>query len=265
VFLSGMGADEVFLGYGGHKLTLAWQWLDRLPLPAAFMRSVGRIDQRRGAFKAFRRYLYRLGKYDRYPNYRFAIFSIIGDFENSAAVIDGDRQDLEEFLAGYFPQGEDPFECFKRFEYENFLQKNLGYIDRMSMANSVEVRVPYLDHRLMEFAWSLPRSWKLSHLGKAKRILVDAFADILPPYIVQRRKAGFGMPIRSLFSSRDKVYELLDLDYLSAQAPFDRRHIRGLIDAHANGREDNSPIIYALISFQEWHRLYFPCHPAIPA
>jgi asparagine synthase (glutamine-hydrolysing) len=125
------------------------------------------------------------------------------------------------------------------------------------MANSVEVRVPYLDHRIMEFAYSLPREYKLGPLGKIKRILVEAFADQLPSYIVRRRKAGFGMPIRSTFQSREKVYELLDLDFLAGVAPFDRAHIRQLIDSHADGREDNSSIIYALISFQEWYRTYF--------
>jgi asparagine synthase (glutamine-hydrolysing) len=125
------------------------------------------------------------------------------------------------------------------------------------MANSVEVRVPYLDHRIMEFAYSLPREYKLGRLGKIKRILVDAFADQLPSYIVRRRKAGFGMPIRSTFQSREKVYELLDLDLLAGVAPFDQVHIRQLIDSHADGREDNSSIIYALISFQEWYKTYF--------
>jgi len=79
----------------------------------------------------------------------------------------------------------------------------------------------------------------------------------VPAYVTQRRKAGFGMPIRSIFSSREKVYELLDLDFLAGVAPFDRAHIGRLIDSHADGREDNSSIIYALISFQEWYRTYF--------
>lgn len=257
VFLSGMGADEIFLGYGGHRLALAWSYLDHLPLPAALMGRIGAIDQRRGAFKSFRRYLYKLAKYSSYPAYRFGIYSIIGDFEASAGIVRGDLRDLEEFLAGYFPEGQDPFESFKRFEYENFLQKNLGYVDRMSMANSVEVRVPFLDHRIIEFAWSLPRSYKLGHLGKAKRILVDAFRDMLPGYVRHRRKAGFGMPIRSIFASRDKVYGLLDPEWLARTAPFDVSHVRGIVDAHLDGREDNSSIIYALISYQEWYRLYF--------
>ena len=257
VFLSGMGADEMFLGYPGHQLALLWSYFEKLPKPAALLQSLTGIDQGRGSFRAYRRYLYRLGKYGGCPPYRYGIFSIVGDFENSAAVVNGDRTVLVDYLAGYFPQDEDPFECYKRFEYDNFLQKNLAYVDRMSMANSVEVRVPYLDHRIMEFAYSLPREYKLGSLGKAKRILVDAFADLVPAYVRKRRKAGFGMPIRSIFGSREKVYSLLDLGYLAGAAPFDQEHIRRLIDSHARGSEDNSSIIYALISFQEWHREYF--------
>lgn len=257
VFLSGMGADEILLGYPGHQLSLLWTYIEKLPFAKAALGAFSGIDQGRGAFKAFRRYLYRLGKYRNYRDYRYGIFNIVGDFENSAGVVGGDLQGLLQRLEGYFPDGADPFECFKRFEYENFLQKNLSYVDRMSMANSVEVRVPYLDHRVVELAWSLPRSYKLGALGRTKRILVDAFSDLLPEHVVRRRKAGFGMPIRSVFSSRDKVAELLDLELLSGVARFDVDHIRRLVAAHADGREDNSSIIYALISFQEWHETFF--------
>ena len=257
VFLSGMGADEIFLGYSGHQLSLLWYWIERLSVPRGWLRGLAGLSQGRGAFKAFRRYLYRLGKYAGYPAWRHGVFNIVGDFENSAAVVPGDREGLERLLAAYYPEGADPFECAKRFEYENFLQKNLGYVDRMSMANSVEVRVPYLDHRVMDFAWSLPRHYKLDDRGRAKRVLVDAFRADLPDYIVRRRKAGFGMPIRSMFGSSARVLELLDIEGLRAIAPFDTAHIHRLITSHAAGLEDNSSIIYALISFQEWHRIQF--------
>ena len=226
-------------------------------MPRGLLRSLQGLKQGRGAFKSFRRYLYRLGKYAGYPSWRHGIFNIVGDYENSAAVVPGDRGAIERLLSGYFPEGADPFECSKRFEYDNFLQKNLGYVDRMSMANSVEVRVPYLDHRIMDFAWSLPREYKLDNLAHAKRVLVDAFRADLPDYIVRRRKAGFGMPIRSIFSSAERALELLGLDELRGIAPFDVAHIRGLVERHASGLEDNSSIIYALISFREWHRIHF--------
>ncbi|MBM4196592.1 MAG: asparagine synthase (glutamine-hydrolyzing) [Gammaproteobacteria bacterium] len=255
VFLSGMGADEIFLGYAGHQLALLWSWIERMPRP--LLRALAGIDQGRGSLKAFRRYLYRLGKYGQYPAYRYAIFSIVGDFENSASVVAGDREALADFLAGYFPEGADPFESYKRFEYENFLQKNLAYMDAMSMANSVEVRVPFLDHRILDFAWSLPRHWKLGPLGQAKKILVDSFAADLPDYILRRRKAGFGMPIRSIFQDPAAVWRLLDVERLASVAAFDAGHIRRLVDSHEAGREDNSSIIYALVSFQAWHQVHF--------
>lgn len=257
VFLSGMGADELFLGYAGHRLALLWSYLESLPGTGVLLQRLAHLEQGRGRFQAFRRYLYRLGKYADYPAYRYGIFSIVGDFENSAGVVAGDRRALTDVLSGYFPEGSDPFECFKRFEYENFLQKNLAYVDAMSMANSVEVRVPYLDHRVMEFAWSLPRSYKLGRLGRAKKILVDAFAHDVPGYVIHRRKAGFGMPIRAIFRDAGNVSRLLDLQALRDVAPFDSGHITRLIDAHASGREDNSSIIFALVSFQEWHRVHF--------
>lgn len=257
VFLSGMGADEIFLGYSGHQLTLLWQWIERLRVPRGLLGLLTGLKQGRGAFKSFRRYLYRLGKYADYPAWRYGIFNIVGDYENSAAVIPGNREAIEQRLAGYFPEGADPFQCAKRFEYENFLQKNLGYVDRMSMANSVEVRVPYLDHRVMDFAWSLPRHYKLDNRARAKRVLVDAFRGEVPDYIINRRKAGFGMPIRSIFGAPGRALELLGLEGLCQIAPFDAAHIRGLVDRHAAGLEDNSSIIYALISFREWHRAHF--------
>lgn len=257
VFLSGMGADEILLGYPGHQLSLLWKYIQGVPFGRAVLGMFAGIDQGRGAFKAFRRYLYRLGKYRSYPDYRYGIFNIVGDFETSAAVVKGDREQLVDFLEGYFPQGADPFDCFKRFEFENFLQKNLSYVDRMSMANSVEVRVPYLDHRVVEFAYSLPTHFKLGRFGRTKRVLVDAFSDLLPDYIVRRRKAGFGMPIRSLFGDPAKIRSLLDEDALADVGAFDVDHVRALITSHVEGREDNSSIIYALISFQQWHSTFF--------
>jgi asparagine synthase (glutamine-hydrolysing) len=256
VFLSGMGADELFLGYPGHALTLLDQRLRSVPGSGAVVRGIAQMDQGRGAFKSFRRYLYKLGKYYDLPEYRAAIYSLVGDFAVSASVINTDTKAVRGFLAGYFPPGGDPFEAFKRFEFDNFLQKNLSYTDRMSMANSVEVRVPYLDHRIVNLAYSLPRSYKLGTWGRSKRVLRTAFVDVIPDHIQRRRKAGFAMPIRSLFASRERIDSLLNVGLLVEAAGINATAVNELIDRHIAGLEENSSIIYALISLQQWCGLF---------
>ncbi len=99
----------------------------------------------------------------------------MGDFENSCSVYSGNKDNLTEMLSNYFPKGEDAFDSLTRFELENVLVKNLQYTDRMAMANSIECRVPFLDHRIIEFAYSIKRNYKLSNTGKSKRILKDTF------------------------------------------------------------------------------------------
>ena len=124
------------------------------------------------------------------------------------------------------------------------------------MAHGVEGRVPFMDHRVVEFALTLPRKYKMSLSGNPKVILKDTMKGLLPDGIIKRRKAGFGMPLRSIFSSNDKVSELLDLDFFYGFEVFNVDHIKSLINSHITGKEDNSAIIYALVSFQEWYLLY---------
>ncbi|HKC68054.1 MAG TPA: asparagine synthase (glutamine-hydrolyzing) [Bacteroidia bacterium] len=260
VILSGMGADELFLGYAGHMLTLISSlYLDKLP--NIFSNSMGsltaKVNQGKGKLLAYRRYIHKIGKYTNYPNYKYALFNIVGDFDNSCSVYKGDRKAAEEMMTGYFPKGKDVFDSLFHFEMENFLVKNLHYTDRMAMANSVECRVPFLDHRIIEFAYSIPRNYKLNATGKFKRILKDTFKTQLPGYIVNRRKAGFGMPLRSIFSNRKTIDALLDRNFFAGFTKFSVENIDKIIENHIEGKEDNSSIIYALISFQEWYKMTF--------
>ncbi len=258
VMLSGMGADEVFLGYAGHLLVLLTAYFSRLPraLSVRLARAFSRLDQGNGVFKAHRRYLQKFGKYYNRSDLRYAAFAIVGDFENSLRVCRFDPEPTLDFLASYFPPDADPFACVTRFELENFLVKNLHYFDRMCMANSVEGRVPFMDHRVVEFGLQLPRSYKLPHLWGSKKILHDAMRPHLPNHIINRRKAGFGMPLRSIFSEATKVDQLLEYDFFEGFSFFDMDHIRTVIRHHVSGQEDNASIIYALASFQEWYKLF---------
>lgn len=260
VILSGMGADELFLGYAGHLLTLLSEnGLDQLPIGLShwLYQKAATVNQGKGRFLAYRRYIHKIGKYGHYPAYKHGILNLVGDFENSCAVYSGNQEQLIHTLSSYFPKGQNTFDALFHFELENVLVKNLNYTDRMAMANSVECRVPFLDHRIIEFAYSIPRHYKLSATGTSKRILKDAFKQRLPNYIINRRKAGFGMPLRSIFSSETNVNHLLDKAFFSNFNHFSVPAIEQIIQHHLSGKEDNSSIIYALISFQEWYKLHF--------
>lgn len=254
VILSGMGADELFLGYAGHQLSLIAGYLDKLPswLKNPLLRKMSKINQGKGRFLAYRRYLHKFGKYASLGKLKFAYLNIVGDFQNASSIYDDKNDKTTAILNSYFLKENNTFDAIFKFEYENFLQKNLHYLDRMSMANSIESRVPFLDHRLIEFAYSLPKSYKLSAFGKTKVILKDVFATKLPNYIIKRRKAGFGMPLRSIFSSKEEIDKLLDKNFFSDFGGFSIENIETTCNNHIAGKEDNSALIYALISFQIW-------------
>jgi len=258
VILSGMGADELFLGYAGHQLALLSQRANQWPIPfkRTLWNQMANLSPGKGSFKSFKRYLVKLGRYQNYPQHRFGLFSVVGDYRNSVGVLKNTGGDPMELFKSYFPEGQDPFESLFHFERENFLVKNLHYLDRMSMANSVESRVPFLDHRIIELAYSMPRSFKLNNFGVAKKVLKDAYRDRLPEAVLKRKKAGFGMPLRSILSNQAKVNELLDFDFFGNFSYFSIPHINNLISQHQRGDADNSSIIYALISYQEWYKMY---------
>ncbi|MEJ2745786.1 MAG: asparagine synthase-related protein, partial [bacterium] len=130
-------------------------------------------------------------------------------------------------------------------------------VDIAAMANSLEGRSPFLDHRLVEFAASLPTDWKLRG-RKSKYILKDACSDLLPPRIQKRGKMGFGVPIGGWFRGELKEYlrdVLLDPVSLS-RGYFDPERVRALVDAHQKGITDHAPRLWALLVLELWHRAF---------
>lgn len=259
VILSGMGADELFLGYAGHALTLYHSEIFSR-IPKFLKKTINYIskntNQGKGAFLAYRRYIHKSGKYLSYGNEKYAILNIVGDFENSCSIINQSNQSILDYLKNFFSKNEPIFESLFKFELENFLVKNLHYTDRMTMAHGVECRVPFLDYRIVELAFNMPTKYKLTYRGTFKKILKDIYAEKLPKYITRRRKAGFGMPLRSIFSKKENITNLLNIEDLKTLPIFNINEINRCIENHLSGKEDNSAIIYALISFQEWYKLH---------
>lgn len=130
----------------------------------------------------------------------------------------------------------------------------LTKVDRMSMVNSLEVRVPFLDYLFVEFAFTLSGTTKLRATG-GKRILLEAFRDLLPPAIRKRPKWGFEMPIGAWLRKelRFLVDEYLDGTRIQKQGIFEHEVVRGLIADHMKGRADTSWLLWNLIVFQHWY------------
>jgi asparagine synthase (glutamine-hydrolysing) len=128
-------------------------------------------------------------------------------------------------------------------------------VDRMSMAHSLEVRAPLLDHRIIEFAASLPSSWKI-HGSTKKYLLKQAFKKVLPPGIIHRRKHGFTVPLERWF--REELRTLAGEYLLGAELAefFDPGYLRGIWTAHQEGKADHGTLLWSLLSFALWQREY---------
>lgn len=130
----------------------------------------------------------------------------------------------------------------------------LTKVDLMSMKNSLEVRVPFLDHRVVEFVSQMPADLKLKG-KKAKYILLETFKDILPPLLLKRPKLGFEIPISKWLKSelRFLIDEYLSQKKIEKQGIFDFMPVEKLINDLLSNRSDTSWHLWNLIAFQAWY------------
>jgi asparagine synthase (glutamine-hydrolysing) len=127
----------------------------------------------------------------------------------------------------------------------------------MSMAASIESRVPFLDHPLVEFTATLPERLKLR--GRTtKYILREAMRDFLPPEILSRGKMGFPVPIGRWFRGpyRGIIDEYVLGDRASGRDLFDAGYVRQLVNEHSTGHRDHSERLWALVNVEIWHRIF---------
>ena len=136
---------------------------------------------------------------------------------------------------------------------ENLLLK----ADRMSMATSIELRVPFLDHRLAEFAATVPPHLKLK--GKeTKYILKKALSDVLPPEILYRKKMGFPAPIGIMFRNegREYIMDTLFSKKAMGRGYFNYTYIKQIMDEHLSEKRDHRYILWQLLILEEWHKCF---------
>ena len=165
---------------------------------------------------------------------------------------------LKEHLSGIGDNTEDLYKHVTTLDIEGYLAEyQLAYMDRMSMAHSLEVRSPLCDYALTEFVTSLPRHYRLKG-SRTKHILKEVAAKWIPRDIIDRKKVGFDSPIGQWFKDelRPFLQSFLSRDQVRKSGILNPEKVQEIIGDHLSGRRDYSLQLWSLIALEAWYRMY---------
>jgi asparagine synthase (glutamine-hydrolysing) len=265
VALTGQGADEPWAGYGRYVGVKFSSFYSRLP--GVVTRGVGPLLARMpGRMERLKRGLISLGEPDMLTRFTkvYSFFSAdmkMKLFKGELAVrSEADAYRTKEALRHLQADVKhlDPVSQMLYVDTRANLPDDLLMVgDKTSMANSIEVRVPFLDVRLVEFVESLPLPYKLNGLT-GKYLHKKALLKWLPRDVVYRKKKGFAHPLGKWFatSMRPMLEDLLLSPDAAMVMYFDQNYIRQILDRHRDGLDDCTRHIYLLLSLELWHRTF---------
>jgi asparagine synthase (glutamine-hydrolysing) len=274
VVLSGDGGDELFAGYTRYVTERRRSGFARLP--RALRRGVMSPLSRRLPHGAWgRNYLHNVAL-DPLARYLDSV-SVFTSLNKPALYTDGFRRGLGE--AAHDNGGGDVAASFHayaaRVRTDDFLDRLLYVdsktylpgdiltkVDRMSMAASLEARVPLLDHKLIEFVTRIPARLKMQGL-ETKHIFKRAVRELVPAEILDRPKRGFGVPIQEWINEqlRDRIRETLTAPRTRQRGYVEPRYVDLLLDEHRRKRRDHSAQLWALFMLELWHRAFYDRAP----
>jgi asparagine synthase (glutamine-hydrolysing) len=266
VALSGDGGDEVFAGYERYVVDGRRRRYERIPafLSRALLRASRALPQgaygkrflRNIALEPAARYVDSVTYFDR--DSQLNLFS--EDARRALAGYDPARRFERTFAA---PVTRSRLERLLYLDSKTYLPGDiLVKVDRMSMANSLEMRSPLLDHRLIEFAQTIPASLKLRG-PETKYILKRAAAGLIPEEIINRPKQGFDVPIRRWFNHelREMLNDTLNDSRARERGDFNHRAVLAILDEHRRGVRDNSRQLWGLLTLELWRRSFIDRRP----
>lgn len=276
VALNGDGGDESFCGYPRFLGLIGWRMLEKIPMsvrkllsglsPLATSRDYS--SQFMSRLQRFIKFMSQMTTRDRYfrlmiqfsEEERRQLFK--RDFQNQFGVVQP-----EEFIDAAYKLDlfEDPLDGYTLVEYLTYLPGDLlTKMDRATMASSLEARSPFLDHKVVEFASSLPFSMKIKGF-RLKHILKYMMRKRLPASILNRPKTGFSVPVSRWFKRelKDYIREVLLDPKTLARPYFNEAEIRRLLDHHQKGKEDHGHRLWTLLMFELWHREFIDRKPLL--
>jgi asparagine synthase (glutamine-hydrolysing) len=261
--LSGDGGDELFGGYTRYVVDRRRSGFSRLPrvVREGLMQPLGR-SLPHGAWG--RNYVHNvaLDPLDRY----IEDISIFTRLNKPSLYTEDFRARLREGSAAESfriharrSRSDDALDPLLYLDSKTYLPGDiLTKVDRMSMAVSLEARVPLLDHKLIEFVCSrIPASLKMKGL-ETKHIFKRAVRELVPAAILERPKQGFGVPIQQWINQqlRERVHGTLTEARTEQRGYTEPRYVRVLLDEHERGRRDHSSELWALFMLELWHRTF---------
>ena len=266
VVLSGDGGDELFAGYDTYLAEKLDRYYGRLPRPLRqriLPKFAGWLlpqPAKKGLINKVKR-MVEGGASD--PSLQHARWMM---FLNSSEKDSLYRSDLratlddqlsDEFFHDYFEKAN----CFDRLAQQQYVDLKtyladdiLTKVDRMSMAVSIEARVPLLDYHIVEFALNLPAHMKLRG-ARTKSILRQAVKNMVPQFVLEKPKEGFSIPMKHWLctSLKPMMLDLLSKASLQKHGYFDDQVVAGWIQEHLEGRVNHSHRLWALMVFEMWH------------
>jgi len=270
VLLSGVGGDELFAGYrkhAAHFLAEGYRHAPSLARSAAEKAVLALPSMRGTALKGSVRLAKKMA--------RSAALSPAEAFIRNGTYLDGEQR--AELHSAAVPQAGSAARhraAFDRVSHADFLNQmlyldtkifmttlNLTYNDKMSMASSVEVRVPFLNREFAEFvAWHVPPRWKLKGKWRpvTKYIFREAMRSMLPEEVLQQPKAGFAAPVDYWLANdlRPMVDDLLSESQVRKRGWFRPEVVRRYVDEHRRGTQDWSMQVWQLLTLEIWMQLF---------
>lgn len=266
VALSGDGADELVAGYNKHAAEYRAREkgflsnLVRIGSPLWKLMPKGRHSKSSNLARQLDRFAkgMKAGNKERYWQWaqwlptEKALQYMAADFDFNE--YEKRKQDTLQYIA---PKGGDFNEVLYTDMHLVLQGDMLHKVDSMSMCQSLEVRTPFLDHRLVEFAFSLPTEYKINSKLK-KRILQDACRHLLPKELYNRPKQGFEVPLLQWFRTdmhQQTFKELFGREFIEHQGIFHFEAIQNLLQKiHSSNPEDSAITLWKLLVFQNWWR-----------
>ena len=267
VILSGDGGDELFAGYERYLVHQGRDRFERIPawLRRNIMLPISRALPRAAYGKQFLRNISLSG------GARFADSLSYFSADAKQSLLSGEARQLlngrdsaaafEKIFAE--PDNAEQIERLLYLDSKTYLAGDiLTKVDRMSMAHSIEARVPLLDQNLIEFVQTIPAQFKLRG-QTTKYILKQAMADLIPKEIVNRPKMGFGVPLRKWLNNelREMLHDTLTDETARQRGLLNPRAVQDLLHEHERGRRDNSLHLWGLLTLELWHRSFIDRQP----